>query len=60
MHLNLMYGWEWNLIVLFFLELVTCVLVVVKFTKVRKLRQIVYAKVSPNSLKGEGGALITP
>jgi uncharacterized protein YpmS len=61
-----MNGWKWNLIVMFLLEFVTCVLVVVKFMKVRKPPRMVYAKVSehqtssPNSPKGEMGELITP
>ena len=60
MHLNLMNGWKWNLIVLFLLELVTCGLVVMKFMKVRKPRQIVYAKVSLNSPIRDAGGFITP
>lgn len=66
MHVSLMNGWKWNLVVMFLLELITCVLVVVKFMKVRKPRRIVYAKVSehhgssPHSPMGDIGGLISP
>ena len=47
--LRLMNGWEWNLIVLFVLGLVVCVLVVMEFVKVRRPRRTIYATISKNS-----------
>jgi len=47
--LGLMNGWEWNLIVLFVLGLVVCVLVVMEFMKVRRPHRTIYATISKNN-----------
>lgn len=57
MHVNLMNGWKWNLIVMLLLGFVACVLVVGKLVKVRKPQRIVYAKVTEQRLSSPYSAM---